>query len=412
MSTHVIMKKNLAKALMDAGMEHFDLGGVIGGGGAGGILSDVSGAVTTQNTYQAQAPTSASTVGNQQATLAAQLQNEAAGNGPNPAQIQYLQNAQNISQAQANTYAGNRSLNPGLAARMAGNTAANTGQAATAGAAAQQMQQQLAAQGEMEGLTGQEQSGVLGAEGINAQVAQNNANAVNQNESGIVNGIAGAVTGPINSLFAKGGKVSASKHLDAIGRIYHPRKFADGGSTGSSPLLTPGLGGTISVPDVPNFSNAQALRSTPTLNLLQKPSGSTPDLSSTKVSGPAIAGGADSVADLAPIAAMAARGGKIRGKAAVKGDSYKNDTVPALLSPGEEVIDRETLGDPGPMGKMARTVAKYVNEKGSSSKARTFVQHLTAEKDRPKGYGGVVKAKKTLKQRVEDLEKCMGGRVA
>lgn len=41
-----------------------------------------------------------------------------------------------------------------------------------------------------------------------------------------------------------------------------------------------------------------------------------------------------------------AEGGKVPGKASVFGDSIKNDTVPALLSPGEVVIPRSIMNDP------------------------------------------------------------------
>jgi hypothetical protein len=39
-------------------------------------------------------------------------------------------------------------------------------------------------------------------------------------------------------------------------------------------------------------------------------------------------------------------GGKVPGKAKVDGDSSKNDTVPAMLSPGEIVIPRSKVKDP------------------------------------------------------------------
>lgn len=39
-------------------------------------------------------------------------------------------------------------------------------------------------------------------------------------------------------------------------------------------------------------------------------------------------------------------GGKVEGQAQVKGDSAKNDTVPAMLSPGEIVIPRSHVGGP------------------------------------------------------------------
>lgn len=89
-------------------------------------------------------------------------------------------------------------------------------------------------------------------------------------------------------------------------------------------------------------------------------------------------------------------GGTVPGQAKVKGDSTKNDTQPTLLSPGEEVLPRSV------------TMAKDAPER-----AAAFVRHLQqrdGKRDKP-GYGRVLDAKKSLKERVTALEKCMGGRV-
>ena len=56
-------------------------------------------------------------------------------------------------------------------------------------------------------------------------------------------------------------------------------------------------------------------------------------------------------------------GGGVPGKAKIKGNSEKNDTVKALLSPGEGVIDRETMNDPGPAGRLARALMAHVQAK-------------------------------------------------
>lgn len=57
-----------------------------------------------------------------------------------------------------------------------------------------------------------------------------------------------------------------------------------------------------------------------------------------------------------------AHGGLIDGKAPVPGDSPKNDTVPAMLSPGEIVIPRSVANDP--------------------KKAMEFIQHVTKQKEK------------------------------
>jgi hypothetical protein len=52
-------------------------------------------------------------------------------------------------------------------------------------------------------------------------------------------------------------------------------------------------------------------------------------------------------------------------KASVKGNSLKNDKIPAMLSEGEVVIDRETLADKGPVGKAARLIAKHIEARNA-----------------------------------------------
>lgn len=63
----------------------------------------------------------------------------------------------------------------------------------------------------------------------------------------------------------------------------------------------------------------------------------------------------------------ASKGGAVpaqKGQEAVKeGDSYANDKIPALLSQGELVIDRETMSDKGPMGQMARALAAHIQKR-------------------------------------------------
>jgi hypothetical protein len=79
----------------------------------------------------------------------------------------------------------------------------------------------------------------------------------------------------------------------------------------------------------------------------------------------------------AKAATGAAHGAYIGGKANVPGDSSQNDTVPAMLSPGEIVIPRSVAHDP--------------------EKAKEFIDHLLKEKDGGKkkvGYGEVLKARK------------------
>jgi hypothetical protein len=59
-----------------------------------------------------------------------------------------------------------------------------------------------------------------------------------------------------------------------------------------------------------------------------------------------------------------AHGSKVPGKAKVEGDSYDNDTVPALLSPGEIVVPRSAAKDPEKAAAFAKSVAMRSKSKG------------------------------------------------
>jgi hypothetical protein len=58
-----------------------------------------------------------------------------------------------------------------------------------------------------------------------------------------------------------------------------------------------------------------------------------------------------------------AYGRKVPGKARVRGDSPKNDVVPALLSPGEIVVPRSKAKDPKKAAAFAEAVARRSRSK-------------------------------------------------
>lgn len=465
--THTIMKKSLAKALIDAGMTHFDYGGIAGnmtaqsGFEAGGppITKQNFGQQIGQNQWQQQ-----QTYGNQN-NLANQLLAQSQGQGPNPAQAQFAQNTANNVATQGAQQAGQRgaSSNVGLMARQVGQQGAATQQQAAGQAATLQAQQQLTAQQQEAGvlnnmanqsLQGEsiEQggqaaqnsaitTGSLGSQQINAQTSGQNAQNVNATQGGFLSSI-GSVLG-----LAKGGVV--------------PKKYADGGIADYSSTNTPmpqygqtsqapaqskpdGLASKLAdggiagyaTPSNPNInvginhsaSAAPALSGGPLKRLFGGTGEHAPDQTdegaeegyldadaslgtgsevSAGATGGAEAGGATAGGEGAGAAALlASKGGKISfsktllngggvpGKAQYSGDTKKNDTVPTLLSPGEEVIPRS-----------------ITMSKDAPAKAAEFVRHLQAKQGKG-GYGDVVSAKKTLKERVEHLEKCMGGRVS
>lgn len=350
----VLMDHKLAKALIDSGVQHYDTGGTVvngspaaQGGIQGGmnsagntssnflntagnniantsagignvassplaIMKGVASNMVTQNNYQAQNPYDPSVLANalsnnqtiyqQQQGLAGQLQQQAAGQGPSVSQTLLNQALQQQQGSAASMAAGQRGINSGLAMRQALQAQGAAGAQATAQGIAGRQQEQLNAQGQLGGLYNSmgnqqlQQQGIYTdsnkyAQGINAQVAQNNANAVNKAEGGLFNGLGGM----------------ASKFLNKGGMV---KRFSDGGSVG-----------------MPDLNNSSALKS---------------DDSSSGGS----SGGMGGAASLAGLLALASNGGKIGGKAPVSGDSPKNDVVPAMLSPGEIVIPRSKASDP------------------------------------------------------------------
>lgn len=263
-----------------------------------------------------------SNVFNQQQTLANQLNQQAQGQGPNPALIQ-LQNATGQNTAQQASLMGSQrgaGANTGLIARQAAMQGGANQQAMAGQASVMQAQQQLAAQqalmqqqAQMAGLAGQ-QVGALGAasEGFTGA----NQNLLNANLGKVANwnstqaGV-GSSASSDQSKFASEQQQSQTKGWAGL----------MGGGASSLATLSKANGGTI-----PSYASG----------------------------GP--------VSKFGQYCNMKS-GGSVQGQASVMGNSSKNDTVPAMLSPGEGVIDRETLNAPGKIGQQARFVMAYINKK-------------------------------------------------
>lgn len=350
-----------------------------------------------------------------QNTLTNELTAETMGGGPNPAQAALNQNTGTNVANQAALAAGQRgaSGNVGLIAREAGQQGAAIQQNAVGQEATQEAQQQLNAQNalanvansqvgqgtnavQLQNQTQQNEQNILqGANtatnnaavsqqeninSTNAAVAAGNQNS-NQNVAQGVGNALNALGGGAGTLFAEGGKV-LPKHLHAMASIYHPHMMADGGmvwqnsvpvSSSINPGASPNLpqdtfqsGNSPSAPSGGGGSGSMGFgTSTPTM-MAGEPG----------VMGGAGAGGAAGLGEVADLAVLAARGGripnmgrkleaggKVPGKPKVNKDAYKNDTVNAKLSPGEVVIDINTLKDKGKLGQMARFVAQNIERK-------------------------------------------------
>lgn len=178
--------------------------GAVGGGAAdaAGATSDFQASNPYAKQYLEQMVASQSQIGAGQNSLAAALQAQMAGAGPNPAQLQYQANLQNNLANAQGLIASQRGLNPALAARMGANIAAQNSNQGALGSALIQQQQQLGATQALGNLYGQMQSGNLGyqqlynqanmgAAGLNQQTASQNAKIRGDITGGFMQGVAG-----------------------------------------------------------------------------------------------------------------------------------------------------------------------------------------------------------------------------
>jgi len=275
---------------------------------------------------------------NAQTQLGQALLAQSQGQGPNPAAAQ-LNNTtgQNIA-AQGALMAGQRGAgaNVGLMARQAANQGAATQQNAVGQNAVLQAQQQLAAQGQLQNLAANQinqQSGAVGnlnqyslanqgqltglqanQNSTNEAMASTNANNSSKGIGGLFGGIAGAAMGSgllgsgLQNMVTPqpkydGGEIESDPY-QAMHKVYHGHHFEHK----ESPKLA-------KVPKIDRFKE----------------------------------------------------GGKVPGKPKVDHNDPKNDTVKAVLSPGEIVIPLDVMNSEDPAGNAAKFVAAILAKKGNQS---------------------------------------------
>lgn len=358
---------------------------------------------------------------NSQSTLANLYTQQAQGVGPNPALAQLSQTTgQNIAQ-QAALAAGQRGAgaNAGLIARQNAQQGAATQQQAVGQAATQSAEQQLAAEQNLQNLSANQvaqgtsatqayNQTQQGEQGLlqNANTAANNANVSQQaninnvnagistgnaNTAGnVVSGIGNAAASLplIGALFAKGGEVEPMPW-----HVAHEKMMADGGIIGqqtSAPISYVGnwLNSNVdtSGPGQQQAANLNTKGADPFgFAKSMSPMGGAPaQQSQLKGFDPGAVTplgemGATDLPAISDVGAMAMvykgglmkNGGKVspknpNQKAVKDGDSLANDKIPAMLSQGEVVIDRDTMKDPGPIGQMARALAKHIATRNKS----------------------------------------------
>lgn len=378
------------------------IGGMLGlSGGAAGTGFDVTNPLQPGQLQAASAGVGSS-LQSQQALLAAlqaqngignqnqvygQLQGIASG-AVNPAQSQFAQNTQQNVANQAALMAGQRGANQnvGLMARQAAQQGAATQQQAAGQEATQQAQNQIAGIAAAGNLATTQAGQQIGATTTNTQANLANqgqtlgaAGQYNAGQAGLANTqlqgqqavVGGALGGAGAALgMAGGGTVPYASGGD-IGWINSPSV----GGQGMMPLAGPSAGSQSVSSGLSSLGKYFQSQGTPS-------SGATSDVGATVVNPTELTAGANGgvnpmsapvdVNPLMPLPAYAEggnvgtklkQGGSVPGKAKVAGNSLKNDTVKAKLSPGELVVDRETMNSQGPDGKMARLLATLIAHK-------------------------------------------------
>lgn len=268
-------------------------------------------------------------VGTQQARLAEALRAQAEGKAPSLAQMQYARALEQSQAAAASQLASARGLSPAQAQRLLMTRQAAAQQQAAGQSAMMRLQEQQAAQQMLaQALTAQRQQEILGA-----------------STAGMLGQQAGAL-----------GLSQQQMEQQRLSAQY-AQQLAE------QQRLEKGIGTAIGT--VGGVLLGSALG----------PAGS--------MAGAELGGKLG-----AQIGSQFAGGGEIGGRAKFKGDTRSNDTVPALLSPGEIVLPRSVAQD----------------EK-APEKAKKFVEAIKSKKKpSPKDYAQAIARLKELEARMDAME--------
>lgn len=241
-----------------------------------------------------------------QQALSEQLAAMGRGEGPSAAQAMLQQQAGNVAAQQAALMGSQRgaSQNVGLVGRQAAQAGLQAQQQAASQAAIQRANEQFGAMEQLRALSGQQvgqQQAGLGMLGQSALQAQEQALGALGKQQATQAGIEAQTAGAQKDIF----KGAASTVGKLIG-------LSEGGT----------------VPQMPMQDD-------------QRPETEQEE----------------SIVDMLINAQRMSHGSMVQGKAKVDGDSEKNDTVPALLSPGEIVVPRSAAKDPEKAAAFAKSVA-------------------------------------------------------
>lgn len=273
-------------------------------------------------------------VGQQQADLAAALRAQAEGKAPSLAAMQYARALEQSQAAAASQLASSRGLSPAQAQQLLMTRQAAAQQQAAGQSAQLRLQEQLAAQGMLGTLLGQQRQGsILGAS------------------------TAGQFGATAGSLAEQARQLEQQRVMEQYKAEQAQRERAEKGIA-----TTVGtLGGALIGGPVGAMVGAGL--------------------------GEAVSGGGTKGLETG-LAALKAGGGEIAGRSRFKGDTRSNDTVPALLSPGEIVLPRSVAQD-----------------EDAPVKAKKFVEAIKGKKKpTPKDYTQALARLKELESRMDAME--------
>lgn len=276
----------------------------------------------------------------QQQALANALQAQAMGTGPNPVQAQLAQATGANTANQAALMAGQRgaSANAGLMARQAANVGANNQQAMNGQAATLGAQQQLAAQQALMQQQGQMAALSTQQVGQQADALQTQGNMALQGQSNVLNALTNQ-----NQMNAgiEAGNIGRRNQIVG-GLLQGGASMATMGVTGGKAMAQPsGVQGGA----VPNMGGGMMVAA----------KGGMAGFDGMVQSGPRSAVGRY----------FMSQGGTVPGAAPVHGDSLSNDTIPAMLSPGEIVVPRSVLQGKNPADAAKKFVEAVLAKNGN-----------------------------------------------
>lgn len=382
-----------------------DLQGQLNGqGGIQNQSSVLSGLMNNAQSYQnvanasAQGTQNQQNVFNQQQALADQFGQVAAGQGPNPAQAQLAQATGQNVQNQAALMAGQRGAgaNAGLLARQIAQQGAATQQNAVGQAATLQAQQSLNAMGQQAAQqqalqnvagqqVGQQYAGLSGAQGALNGAGNLSAQQIQQilaNQGQILGAQQNQNTNALNQQGQIGSLIQNQNqgNIAIQSGSQNAQNINNNRSANVFGGLLNGAGG-VAAAAAGKYKGGEIEKENPKLAQVPQKDRFPKALVPSHIQHVAKIYHGNSFSMGGNVGSKLKSGGQVPGKAPLKGDHEKNDTVAAKLSPGEVVIPKSVMESKDPVKASAQFVAQVLKKKnmsgGKEKEASEFKKALT-----------------------------------